>query len=152
MTPEETFKLQKYSGYASKLRSRFADCIGIRLELFDGTFRELTSPILGRDFVSGELEDGKTIGHFRKSFLRSIELISVAEATSHTLRCTRKSVGELMSEGLLPKTIRYRFRDFDSVTYSCRALDLGRGFIFTDSYKHPVITISALSVIEISCE
>jgi hypothetical protein len=147
-----TLELQKNSGYSSELFFDIKNCNLVRLQLLDGSARELSRPNLGRDFISGLLEDGKTLGHFRRSFLRSIEFALSEDVDLPKLSFTRRSVGELLLEHSFPRDIKYRFREDRASFQKCRVVGVVRGFIVTDYHLNPAIAIAALSAIEDSCE
>ena len=78
------------------LTSLFSNCNLAKLQLLDGTTRELAYPKLGRDLLAGILEDGKAFGVFRKSTLRSVEFANQPELSSDRLEYTRRAIGELL--------------------------------------------------------
>jgi hypothetical protein len=152
MKPVTILELQENSSFSSELVSGLKTCNLLRLQLLDGNTRELTNPTLGRDFVSGLLEDQKSMGHFRRSILRSIEFSEDTELNSAVLSYTRRSVGELLIASGFPRTIRFRYLEDRSSFQSCRAIGVVRGFIVSDYQLNPAIPIAALSAIEVGCE
>jgi hypothetical protein len=152
MKPVTILELQENSSFSSELLSRLKTCNLLRIQLLDGSTRELTNPTLGRDFVSGLLEDQKSIGHFRRSILRSIEFSEDTEANSAVLSYTRRSVGELLIASGLPREIRFRYLEEHASFQRCRAIGVIRGFIVSDYQLSPAIPIAALSAIEVGCE
>lgn len=152
MKIKTTVELQNNSSYSSELSLNIKNSNLLKLQLIDGTSRELSQPIVGRTFVSGLLEDGKTIGHFRRSYLRTIEFASSESPKLQALRYTRQTIGELLLDNSFPREVRYRFREEQGSFQKCRALGVVRGFLVTDLFLNPAIPLDALSVIEVGCE
>lgn len=150
MINTKSLELQNNSSYSSELLFKNSNLL--RVQLLDGSARELTSPILGRDFVSGLLEDGQTKGHFRRSFLRSLEFALIDDLDSPIIVFTRQTIGELLQKLSFPRDIRYRFQEERANFQKCRAVGVARGFLVTDYHLNPAIALAALSALEVGCE
>lgn len=119
----------------------------IRVVTSQGISRELSSPMVGRDFLSGLLEDSKTIGFFRKSTLRLIEP-RIPEGESGSVVFTRKTLAEQLQLLQFPTVANFVYRDGELST-SAYLLGAARGFLICDQIGQPVIPIAALGQIEI---
>ena len=84
------------------LRTLITNCNLIRLQLLDGSSRELTAPTLGRDFLAGNLEDEKTLGVFRRSILRSVQFETQNSVATGALEYTRKAIWEILVSRQFP--------------------------------------------------
>lgn len=135
----------------SNLSTRIAGCNLVKLQLLNGVCRELSSPKLGRDFLAGELEDGKSFGVFRRSTLRSVEFLDKPELSSHPLQYTRGAIGELLARQRFPTQAKVCYLEPQSPEQSIRLIGVARGFLFTDYYQNPAIPIASLGSIELDC-
>jgi hypothetical protein len=144
-----SMELQKSS--FTDLGTKIANCNLVRLQLLGGSCRELTDPKLGRDFLAGTLEDGKSLGIFRRSFLRSVEFALEPELSSDTLQYTRKAIGELLIGQHFPTQAKLGYLEPEAASQKIRLVGVARGFLFSDYYQNPAIPISALGLIEIDC-
>lgn len=131
------------------LGALMANCNLVRLQLLDGTSRELASPKLGRDFLYGTLEDGTTLGVFRKSTLRSVEFSQQRQLSSNQLEYTRRAIGELLAGRQFPALARIRFLEPQAAPQQVHLVGITRGFLFTDYFGNPAIPIAALGTIEL---
>lgn len=136
----------------SFLSSNISNCNLIRLQFLIGSCRELTSPKLGRDFVAGILEDGKSFGVFRKSVLRSVEFARLSEPIAPVIEYTSKTIGELIAGQLFPTRAKLRYLEPEPKDQNIKLFGVARGFLFTDLVQHPAIPIAALGSIELDCE
>ena len=128
-----------------------AGCNLVRLHLMDGTSRELTYPKLGREFVSGNLEDGHTLGFFRKESLRAVEFVNARNQNLDPIAYTRRAIGELLALQPFPVVARFSYLGKDAAMQQSRVLGVARGFMLTDSPGMLAIPLAALSVLEIDC-
>jgi hypothetical protein len=135
----------------SLLVSKIASCNLIRLQLLNGSCRELTNPKLGRDFVAGNLEDGKSVGVFRRSILRSVDFTVVTGARTKSLEYTRKAIGELLTSQRFPTQAKLGYLEQDSPLQKIGLVGVARGFLFTEYYQNPAIPIASLGSIELDC-
>ena len=133
----------------STLRSLMANSNLVRLQLLDGSHRELTSPTLGRDFLAGDLEDEMTLGIFRRSILRSVQFESQISLATRALEYSRKAIGELLANGQFPAIAQVSFLEPRTQLQTLRLLGISRGFLFTDYFQNPAIPIAALGSIEL---
>jgi hypothetical protein len=144
-------ELHKISSYSSALYFLPSEINTLRLQLPDGSSRELTHPRLSRDFVSGRLEDSKSQGYFRRSSLSSVEFYFDEQNDLPELSFTRKSVGEMLLEFQFPASLRVCYRESPLEPQKLIAVGLYRGFIVTDSPQNLSIPLGALSIIELEC-
>ena len=135
----------------SFLASKIASCNLVRLQLLNGSCRELTNPKLGRDFIAGNLEDGKSLGVFRRSVLRSVEFAVVSEQSAQALEYTRRAIGELLTSQLFPTQAKLGYLEPDSPLQKIGLVGVARGFLFTEYYQNPAIPIASLASIELVC-
>ena len=135
----------------SFLGSKIARCNLVKLQLLNGSCRELANPKLGRDFVAGKLEDGKSLGVFRRSILRSVEFALVSEQGAQVLEYTRRAIGELLTSQLFPTQAKLGYLDQDSPLQKIGLVGVARGFLFTEYYQNPAIPIASLGSIELDC-
>lgn len=119
----------------------------IRVISNSGIYREVSNPVIGRDFVSGLLEDERNVGFFRKSCLREIEF-GIPTNSSYPLIFTRKTLAEQLQLQQFPALANYSYRDSSSV-FSAMLLGAARGFLVRDFVGQPVIPIASLAQIEI---
>jgi hypothetical protein len=133
------------------LGSKIASCNLVRLQLLNGSSREFTDPQLGRDFLTGTLEDGQSIGVFRRSILRSVEFAFEPELASKILHYTRKAIGELLVTQQFPSMAKLGYLENEGPVQKIRLIGVARGFLFTDYFLNPAIPIAALGQIEIDC-
>lgn len=131
------------------LGALMANCNLVRLQLLDGTSRELTNPKLGRDFLYGTLEDGRTLGVFRRIILRSVEFHHQLHLSSNQLEYTRRAIGELLAGKPFPALARIGFLEPQAVPQQVHLVGITRGFLFTDHFGNPAIPIAALGTIEL---
>ena len=131
------------------LRSLINNCNLVRLQLLDGSSRELTSPTLGREFLAGDLEDEKTLGVFRRSLLRSVRFETQIGLTTRALEYTRKAIGELLANGQFPTLAQVSYLEPRTKPQQLRLIGISRGFLFTDFLQNPAIPIAALGSIEL---
>ncbi len=150
MKPITILELHKYSGYASGLYFLPSTVNTLRVQLPDGSTREIIHPKLSRDFVSGILEDSKTNGYFRRSSIRSVEFLTDDRNDLPELSFTRKAVGEQLLELEMPARFRISYRD-GGATQKVVVVGIYRGFLVTDYYLNPAIPLAALSSIEVEC-
>lgn len=129
--------------------SLFFNCNQVRLHLLDGGSRELANPKLGRDFLSGTLEDGCALGVFRKSALRTVEFSHQAQLSSNQLEHTRRAIGELLASQQFPTLARIRYLELQAAPQQVHLVGVARGFLFSDFSGNPAIPIAALGVIEL---
>ena len=142
-----TMELQENS--FRDLRSLINNCNLVRLQLLDGSSRELTSPFLGREFLAGDLEDEKTLGVFRRSILRSVQFETQIGSTTRALEYTRKAIGELLTNGQFPALAQVSYLEPRTKPQQLRLIGISRGFLFTDFLQNPAIPIAALGSIEL---
>jgi hypothetical protein len=131
------------------LRSLINNCNLVRLQLLDGSSRELTCPTLGREFLAGDLEDEKTLGVFRRSILRSVQFETQIGSTTRALEYTRKAIGELLANGQFPALAQVSYLEPRTKPQQLRLIGISRGFLFTDFLQNPAIPIAALGSIEL---
>jgi len=142
-----TMELQENS--FRDLRSRISNCNMVRLQLLDGSSRELTAPTLGRDFLAGNLEDETTLGVFRRSILRSVQFETQIGVATRTLEYTRKAIGELLASRQFPASAQVSYLEPRSKLQQLRLIGISRGLLFTDFLQNPAIPIAALGSIEL---
>jgi hypothetical protein len=152
MKPRTNLELHKYSGYASGLYFLPSAINYLRVQLQDGSTREITHPKLSRDFVSGILEDSKTKGYFRRSCIRSMEFLNDQNDDLPKLCFTRKALGEQLMEIQFPGRFRVSYREGPATFQKVLVVGIFRGFLVTDSELNTAIPIAALGAIEIECE
>ena len=131
------------------LRTLITNCNLIRLQLLDGSSRELTAPTLGRDFLAGNLEDQKTLGVFRRSILRSVQFETHHNVATRALEYSRKTIGELLVSRQFPALAQVSYLEPRDHPQQLRIVGISRGFLFTDFLQNPAIPISALGSIEL---
>jgi hypothetical protein len=131
------------------LHSLITNCNLVRLQLLDGSSRELSAPTLGRDFLAGNLEDEKTLGVFRRSILRSVQFETHIGVSTRTLSYTRKAIGELLASRHFPSVAQVSYLEPRSKLQHLRLIGISRGFVFTDFLQNPAIPIAALGSIEL---
>ena len=131
------------------LRSLITNCNLVRLQLLDGSSRELTTPTLGRDFLAGNLEDEKTLGVFQRSILRSVQFETQVGKVTRTLEYTRKAIGELLASRQFPALAQVSYLEPRTKPQQLRLIGISRGFLFTDYLQNPAIPIAALASIEL---
>lgn len=131
------------------LKDVISFCNSVRLQLLDGSNRELTAPTLGRDFLAGNLEDEKTLGVFRRSNLRSVQFETRIGLGPRALEYTRKAIGEFLASATFPASAQVSYRELGSQTQNLRLIGVTRGFLFTDCLQSPAIPIAALGSIEL---
>ena len=123
----------------------------LRVQLRDGSFRDLVEPKIGRDFLAGILEDHQTLGVFRKSLIRNVEFVSTKDLESGVLEYTRKTIGELLTNIRFPTLGRLEYIDpFRSSEQVC-VVGVAKDFLFIDTYRNRAIPISSLAAIELGC-
>ena len=144
-----TMELQEKS--FTDLGSRITNCNLVRLQLLEGSSRELTNPKLGREFFSGTLEDGKSVGVFRRSILRSVEFTHRPELSSQSLQFTRRAIGELLTEQHFPTQAKLGYLEPKAPAQAIRLIGVARGFLFTDYLLNPAIPLASLGLIELDC-
>jgi hypothetical protein len=149
MTSITAMELQESS--FSYLGSKIANSNLLRLQLLSGSCRELANPKLGRDFVAGNLEDGKSFGVFRRSILRSVEFVLEPELSSQTIEYTRGAIGELLSRQHFPTQARLGYLEPEWSVQQIRLIGVARGFLFTEYYQNPAVPIASLGLIELDC-
>jgi len=142
-----TMELQENS--FRDLRSLINNCNLVRLQLLDGSSRELTSPTLGREFLAGDLEDEKTLGVFRRSILRSVQFETQIGSTTRALGYARKAIGELLANGQFPTLAQVSYLEPRTKPQQLRLIGISRGFLFTDYLQNPAIPIAALGSVEL---
>jgi hypothetical protein len=142
-------ELQKVSSL--DFGSIISRCNLVRLHPLNGIYRELVDPKLGRDFLAGILEDGKSLGIFRRSILRSVEFVFDPELGSQVMKYTRTAMGEILSNQDFPAQARIYYLEPGSSAQQIRVIGIAKGFLFTDCYLNPVIPIAALGLIELDC-
>ena len=145
-------ELQKPPMFASNSFPSLSACNFLRVQLLDGSQREMTNPELGRDFISGVLENDRTRGFIRRSFIRSVEFDTLADENLSSLSFTRKTVGELLQSLDFPVQLCFWYRDQSSSFRKARVLEVTRGFMVTDYFQNPAIPLAAINVIEAGCE
>jgi len=133
------------------LTSKIADCNLVRLQLLNGSSRELANPKLGRDFLAGTLEDGKSFGVFRRSILRSVEFALQPELSSQSLLHTRAAIGELLARHYYPAQAKLGYLEPESPVQKIRLVGVAKGFLFSDYHQNPAIPIASLGSIELDC-
>jgi hypothetical protein len=151
MKPRTNLELHKYSGYASGLYFLPSTIKALRVQLQDGSTREITHPKLSRDFVSGILEDSKTKGYFRRSCIASVEFLNDEKDDLPELCFTRKALGEQLLEIQLPALFRLSYREGSAAFQKVLVVGIFRGFLVTDSELNKAIPLAALGAIEIDC-
>lgn len=146
-----SMELHKYSSYSSALYFLARSITTLRLQLPDGSCREITHPELSRDFVSGRLEDSMSRGFFRRSHITTVEFLSDELSDLPELVYTRKTVGEQLLEIEFPAQLRVCYRQEADRPQKVIAVGLFRGFLVTDFPHNPAIPLAALSSIEVEC-
>lgn len=131
------------------LRSLINNCNLVRLQLLDGSSRELTCPTLGREFLAGDLEDEKTLGVFRRIILRSVRFETQIGSTTRAMEYTRKAIGELLASRQFPALAQVSYLEPRTKPQQLRLIGTSRGFLFTDFLQNPAIPIAALGSIEL---
>lgn len=129
-----------------------AECNLLRLELLDGSIRELTKPKLGREIVSGDLEDGMTLGFFRRSTIKSIEFDKTPGLTGATVAYTRKAFGELLARQVFPTLAKLSFLEQPASIHLLRPLGVSRGFLVVSNPQTTAIPLASIGYLELSCE
>jgi hypothetical protein len=150
MTDIKQIKLQKSSTSSSALELGISQATLLRIQLLSGSLREVTQPLIGRDFVAGLLEDGLTSGFIRKEAISSIEF-SVQSRSSIRLVWTRRTLGEQLREISFPTSALVQFRDFSSKPQRLQLIGCIRGFLVLDYPNKPTVPIKAVSLLELSC-
>jgi hypothetical protein len=110
-----------------------------------------SDPQLGRDFLAGTLEDGKSLGVFRRSILRSVDFYLDPEVNSQALQHTRRAIGELLSGQHFPAQARLGYLEPGSVVQRIRLIGVARGFLFSEYHQNPAIPIASLGTVELEC-
>lgn len=146
-----SMELHKYSSYSSALYFFSGPIKTLRLQLTDGSRRELTHPKLSGDFVSGRLEDSTGQGYFRKSNLTSVEFLSDELSDLPELVFTRKTIGEQLLELHFPVEALICYRESGSRPQKVLAVGVFRGFLVTDYAQNLSIPLSALGAVEVAC-
>ena len=123
----------------------------LRVQLRDGSFRDLVEPKIGRDFLAGTLEDHQTLGVFRKSLIRNVEFVSTKDLESGVLEYTRKTIGELLTNIRFPTLGRLEYLDPFGGSEQVRVVGVAKDFLFIDTYRNQAIPISSLAAIELGC-
>ena len=131
------------------LTSLFSNCNLVKLQLLDGTTRELAYPKLGRDLLAGTLEDGQAFGVFRRSILRSVEFDYQPELSSDRLEYTRRAIGELLSAKQFPVLARIGYLEPQASKQRVQLLGVSKGFLITNFLGNPAAPIAALGSIEL---
>lgn len=146
-----SMELHKNSSYSSPLYFLPQSINTLRLQLPDGQCRLLTHPKLSRDFVSGTLEDSRSLGFFRRSHITSVEFLFECESNLPELVFTRKTVGEQLLEVIFPAQLRVCYRELRDRPQKVVAVGIYRGFLVTDSSQNLSIPLAALSSLEVEC-
>ena len=123
----------------------------LRVQLRDGSFRDLVEPKIGRDFLAGILEDHQTLGVFRKNLIRNVEFVSTKDLESGVLEYTRKTIGELVTNIQFPTLGRLEYIDPFGGSEQVSVEGVAKDFLFTDTYRNQAIPISSLAAIELRC-
>ncbi len=123
----------------------------LRVQLRDGSFRDLVEPKIGRDFLAGILEDHQTLGVFRKNLIRNVEFVSTNDLESGVLEYTRKTIGELLTNIRFPTLGRLEYLDPFGSSEQITVLGVAKDFLLIDTYRNQAIPISSLAVIELGC-
>ena len=123
----------------------------LRVQLRDGSFRDLVEPKIGRDFLAGTLEDHQTLGVFRKSLIRNVEFVSTKDLESGVLEYTRKTIGELLTNIRFPTLGRLEYLHPFGSSEQVTVVGVAKDFLFTDNYRNQAIPISSLAAIELGC-
>ena len=123
----------------------------LRVQLRDGSFRDLVEPKIGRDFLAGILEDHQTLGVFRKNLIRNVEFVSTKDLESGVLEYTRKTIGELLTNIRFPTLGRLEYLDPFGSSEQITVLGVAKDFLLIDTYRNQAIPISSLAVIELGC-
>ena len=129
-----------------------AECNLLRLTLMDGSIRELTCPKLGREIVSGSLEDGQTLGFFRRSTIRSVEFDKHPSQDSSAVAYTRKAFGELLASQPFPVMAKVAFLEQHARIHHARILGVTRGFLVISNPQTSAIPLAAIGSVELCCE
>ena len=135
----------------SYLGSKIANSNLLRLQLLNGSCRELTNPKLGREFLAGTLEDGKALGVFRRSILRSVEFVLDPELGSQAIAYTRGAIGELLSRQNFPTQAKLGYLEPEWTVQKIRLVGVAKGFLFTEYFQNPAVPIASLGLIELDC-
>ena len=151
MKPITSMELHKYSSYSSPLYFLARSITTLRLQLPNGSSREITHPKLSREFVSGRLEDSRSRGFFRRSQITSVEFLSDELSDLPELVYTRKTVGEQLLEIEFPAQLRVCYRQLADRPQKVIAVGLFRGFLVTDFHHNLAIPLAALSSIDVEC-
>ena len=122
----------------------------IQLELANMPIRQLSHVLLGRSFVFGCLEDNLSWCLIRNSFVRSISFSINQSSSNPQVSWTRKTAGELLASLDLPASAYLQFREQPETTVQLVVSGVSRGFIATDSYRHPHIPLAAISYLELA--
>jgi hypothetical protein len=121
----------------------------IQIELTNMPSRQLSNVLLGRTFVFGLVEDNSSWCLVRTSFVRSISFLTSQSLSSSKVSWSRKTAGELLASLDLPASAYLQFREKPETTQQLVVEGVSRGFIATDSYRHPHIPLAAMSYLEI---
>jgi hypothetical protein len=122
----------------------------IQLELSNMPSRQLSHVLLGRSFAFGLLEDNSSWCLIRNSFICSISFSINESIASPEVSWTRKTAGELLASLDLPASAYLQFREQPKRAEQLFVLGVTRGFIATDSYRHPHIPLAAISYLELA--
>jgi hypothetical protein len=151
MKPITSMELHKYSSYSSELYFSADSINTLRLQLSDGSSRQIINPKLSRDFVSGTLDDSKSQGFFRRSHLTGVEFLQDGSQDLPPLVFTRKTIGEQLLEVKFPVPLRVCYREAVATSRKVNAVGVFRSFLVTDLYPNLSIPLAALSFIEQEC-
>lgn len=151
MDPQLSIELQKNPASTSAFQSFPPNANSLRLVLLDGTAREITQVKIGRDFVCGLLEDGKSLGFLRKTHICTMEFYTDQNQKQARITWTRQAIGELLPSSYFPTSALVQFRHDVGKPQRVPLLGAARGFLVTDYIQNPVIPIASLSYLELNC-
>lgn len=143
-------ELQENSTSSSALELSISQATMLRIQLLGGSQREVTVPLIGRDFVSGLLEDGLTRGFIRKESITSLDF-TMQSHSNIRLVWTRRTLGEQLREFNFPIRALVSFRDVVSKPQRLQLIGYARGFLVLDYPNRPLVPVAAVSAIELDC-
>jgi hypothetical protein len=125
-----------------RLEHSFQPVSLMRLRLADSQIFELTEPLIGRDCLSGFLEDGKSWLVVKKDAVLGIELQGGGTAASLSI-WSRKSAAELIAVQPLPQLAEVRYAA-GGPAIKLWAVSASRGFLVVEGAAFRMLPIAAL--------
>jgi hypothetical protein len=145
-------ELHKYSPFGAGFNSHLLSGNQLRLIDLDGLSREITKVKIGRDFVSGLLEDNKTELCIRKNFLKSLEFQISSDPNLPDIHWSRKAMGEQLASFSYPASACIRYAEQTGARARFVVLGCIRSLLVTDFYQNPVIPVAAISYLELAVD